>query len=200
MTPTTLLISGCLTIFGTLLGVALGLFGERYLRGRGSLRCSLVRREDSWYQHGVGHLDPAVHSVDQVEDFKDYVVNIAYELAFFNEKEIDHGLSNVMVVFVADGDEERVGALTAQEGLETVNLAARKWSTTTITGQIDGPRSRLVRDWRTIEVRGIFPDHSPFKQAIMKRVSKTIPVGPLFGIPDAQEGAQRPWWRRMFGS
>ena len=158
MTPITLLISGCLTIFGTLLGMALGLFGDRYLRERGSLRCSLVRSELRWHRHDFEHLDPTAHSVDQVEDFKDYAVNITYDLAFFNEKEVDHGLSKVIVVFVADGDEARAGPLTSQEGLQTVNLPARKWSSAMVTGQIEGPRSKLVRDWRSIEVWGIFPD------------------------------------------
>jgi hypothetical protein len=52
MSATTRLISGGLTILGTLLGAGLGLFGERYLRGRGNLRCSLVGSEVRWSRHG----------------------------------------------------------------------------------------------------------------------------------------------------
>ncbi len=189
MTATTLLISGGLTIFGTLLGVALGLFGERYLRGRGNLRCRLVRSELSWSRRDIGDLDQEARSVDQVEDFEEYVANVEYELSFFNEKEVDHGLSSIVVVFLADGDEVRVGPTNPQEGLEIVNLAARRWSTTTVAGQVEGPSSRLVRDWRTIEVRGAFPDHRPFKQTIMRRV-------------EASPGQRKPrlWWlSRVFG-
>jgi hypothetical protein len=104
------------------------------------------------------------------------------------EKEVDHGLSNILLVFLADGDEVRVGSSSYQEELQTVNLAARQWSTTRVTGQIEGPSSRLVRDWRTIEVWGKFPDHSPFKQAVMRRVSS---------MPSDQH-KPRPWWRRIF--
>ena len=189
MTATTLLISGGLTIFGTLLGVALGLFGERYLRGRGSLRCSLVRRELRWSRRDIGDLDPEARSVDQVEDFEEYAVDVTYELSFFNEKEVDHGLSSITVVFLANGDEARVGSSNWQDGLKPVNLAARRWSDTTVTGQIEGPSCRLVRDYRTIEVWGVFPDHSPFKQAIVRTVEAS---------PGQHE--PRPWWRRVFGS
>jgi hypothetical protein len=170
MTATTLLISGGLTIVGTLLGVVLGLFGDRYLRGRGNLRCSLVNKKDCWY--------PTDPSIDNVEDFKDYAVDITYDLSFFNEKEIDHGLYSIEVVFLANGDEARLGSSTSQEGLKTVNLAARQWSTTSVTGRIEGPSSRLVRDWQTIEVRGVFPDHSSFRQTVMKHAGATIPSYP----------------------
>lgn len=173
MTATTLLISGGLTIFGTLLGVVVGLFGERYLRGRGNLRCSLVGSEVRWSRHGLG-FDPIDHLPDQVEDFKDYDAHVTYDLSFFNEKEVNHGLSSIAVVFLADGDEARVGAYTYQEGLQTVNLAARQWSTTRVRGKIEGPSSRLVRDWQTIEVRGIFPDQSPYRQTVMRQAGAAL--------------------------
>jgi hypothetical protein len=188
MTAITLLSSGGLTIFGTLLGVALGLFGERYLRGRGNLRCSLVRRELRWSRRDIGYLDPEARSVDQVEDFEEYAVDVTYELSFFNEKEVDHGLSSINVVFLANGDEARVGSSNWQEGLKPVNLAARRWSDTTVTGRIEGPSCRFVRDYKTIEVWGVFPDHSPFKQTIVRTVGAS---------PGQHES--RPWWRRVFG-
>lgn len=189
MTATTLLISGGLSVLGTLLGVSLGLFGERYLRSRGNLRCSLVGSELAWSRRDIEGPNREISSVDEVEDFDEFVVDVTYDLSFFNEKEVDHGLYSVVVVFLLDGDEVRLGPSNPQEGLNPVNLAARQWSTTRVTGQIEGPRSKLVRDRQAIEVRGIFPDHGPFRQTVIKAVEAS-----------PGENRPRPWWRRVLGS
>jgi hypothetical protein len=42
------LITGVLAVAGTLLGAALGLFGERYLRQQGRVGCDLIRRVETW--------------------------------------------------------------------------------------------------------------------------------------------------------
>jgi hypothetical protein len=73
--------------------------------------------------------------------------------------------------FAGNGAEARVGLTDTRQGLYTVNAVSRRWSEAKVTGVISGPDSRLVRDWHTIEVRGAFPNHRLYKDAVMKRVT-----------------------------
>ncbi len=46
-----------------------------------------------------------------------------------------------------------------------------------MVGVISGRSSRLVRDYHTIEVRGTFPDHSPYKVPVIKTVTASARIG-----------------------
>jgi hypothetical protein len=163
-------LAGVFGIFGALLGVLVGLFGERYLRRQGEVRCTLRPRHIGWATGG--ELEPPIPPINEVEDFSQVFVRVVCDLSFFNEKEVNTGLFNIRVVFVADGDEAFIGT-GLQEQLHTVNLPSRTWSDTKVEGEIVGPESRLVRDWQTIEVRGLLPDFSSYRRVVMQRSSES---------------------------
>jgi hypothetical protein len=115
----------------------------------------------------------AEEQVARLEGFGGVEAESEYDLAFFNEKDVDIGLSRLSVVFVAEnGTEGRVGLTDTRQGLYPVNAVSRRWSEAKVTGVISGPDSRLVRDWHAIEVRGAFPDHRLYKDEVMKRVGR----------------------------
>ncbi|MBA2782327.1 MAG: hypothetical protein H0T74_05330 [Rubrobacteraceae bacterium] len=106
-TPTATLIAAGLavsgTLLGALLGTGLGLFGDRWLRHRGEVHCQV---------EGFGG---ATHRVEGPAPFR---VEQSIQVHFFNEKEVDTGLSEITVVFVFESGEEVV-LEPATRGYET---------------------------------------------------------------------------------
>jgi len=162
-----------------ILGAVLGLFAERWMRRRGEVGCQLIRRVDRW-RVGPDGRELAPEEVDQLSDFDQAEAEVECDVQFFNEKEVDVGLSRLAVVFIAeDGEEARLEPTDSQYG-ETVNAVSRRWSEAKVAGVIRGGSSRLVRAYHTVEVRGEFPDHSLYKDTITTRVTASARIGQLY--------------------
>jgi hypothetical protein len=160
-----------------ILGALLGLFAERWMRRWGKVGCELTRRVVRW-RVGPDRRELAQEEVDRLADFDLLEAEVECDLKFFNEMEVDVGLSRLALVFIAEGGEEaRLEPTDTQQGLQTVNVVSRRWSEAKVAGVISGGSSRLVRDYHTIEVRGVFPDHSPYKDPVIKTVTASVRIG-----------------------
>ncbi len=160
-----------------ILGAVLGLFAERWMRRWGKVGCELTRRVVRW-RVGPDKRELAQDEVDRLADFDLVEAEVECDLKFFNEMEVDVGLSRLALVFIAEGGEEApLEPTDTQQGLQTVNVVSRRWSEAKVAGVISGGSSRLVRDYHTIEVRGTFPDHSPYKDPVIKRVTASVRMG-----------------------
>ena len=87
----------CIAGVFTLLGVALGLFGERWVRRRGDVRCSI----DSW--HNV--TDTGIPNEER-----------EVEATFLNEKDVNAVVWNIQVVFHKEGQDPFCPTLTFWDG------------------------------------------------------------------------------------
>jgi len=164
--------AGVFGITGAVVGAVVGLFGERLVRSRGKVGCQLVRRVDRW-RVGPDGKELAPEEVGRLADFDRAEAQVECDVQFFNEKEVDVGLSRLAVVFIAeDGEEARLEPTDTQHGVQTVNAVSRRWSEAKVMGVIRGGSSRLVRDYRTVEVRGEFPDHSLYKETFTWRETR----------------------------
>ena len=160
-----------------ILGAVLGLFAERWMRRRGKVGCQLIHRVDRW-RAGPDRRELDREEVDRLADFDQAEVQVECDVQFFNEKEVDVGLSRIAVVFIAgDGEEASLEPTDPQQRVQTVNAVSRRWSEAKVAGVIRGGSSRLVRDWRTVEVRGAFPDHSLYKDTVTRRVTASVRIG-----------------------
>jgi hypothetical protein len=164
-------------VFG-IVGALLGLFAERRMRRRGEVGCQLIHRSDTWRVSPDGS-EITPEEVDRLADFDQVTAEVECELEFFNEKEVDVGLSRLAVVFIAeDGEEARLEpTATQQSRVQTVNVVSRRWSGAKVAGVISGGTSRLVRDWHTVEVRAAFPDHSLYRDTVMRKATLSIRLG-----------------------
>ena len=168
--------AGVFGITGAVVGAVVGLFGERLVRSRGKVGCQLVRRVDRW-RVGPDGKELAPEEVGRLADFDRAEAQVECDVQFFNEKEVDVGLSRLAVVFIAeDGEEARLEPTDSRYG-ETVNAVSRRWSEAKVAGVIRGASSRLVRDYHTVEVRGEFPDHSLYKDTVTRRITASVRIG-----------------------
>jgi hypothetical protein len=143
-------------VVSALLGVALGLLGDRWLRHRGNVHCQIEGLGGSHHREGRGAAHLRVEQSVQVH--------------FFNEKEVDTGLSEITVVFVFEsGDEVVLGPET--RGYETstsprgvMNLPSKTWVSVHIKGYFYGPPAKLFDrdDPKAIEVKGKYPGGKPY--------------------------------------
>jgi len=161
-----------------ILGAIIGLVAERWMHSWGRVRCTLTSMEKTW-RAGPDRRILAEDEVDRLEAFDQIEAQVKCDLEFFNRKDVDIGLSRLALVFIAEnGEEVRLlePAGTEQE-VRTVDIISGRWSKATVVGWVRGPGSRLVRDWHTIEVRGAFPDHSLYKDPVMRRAGAEITMG-----------------------
>jgi len=159
-----------------ILGAIFGLFAERLMRRRGEVGCQLIHRIDR-LRVGPGERELAPEEVARLADFEQAEAQVECDVQFFNEKEVDVGLSRLAVVFIAeDGEEARLEPTDSRYG-ETVNAVSRRWSEAKVAGVIRGASSRLVRDYHTVEVRGEFPDHSLYKDTVTRRITASVRIG-----------------------
>jgi hypothetical protein len=144
------------TLIGTLLGVCLGLFGDRYLRHRGKVHCQV----DDF--RGAGHGGEAGAAPFRVDQ--------SIQVHFFNEKEVDTGLSEITVVFVFESGEEVV-LEPATRGYETstsprgvINLPSKTWASVNIKGYFYGPPAKLLglEEPKAVDVKATFPGGTPY--------------------------------------
>ena len=155
--PAANLIPTGLAVAGTLLGVCLGLVGDRYLRHRGKVHCQV---------EGFG---AGAHN-RRGEGAAPLRVEQTIHVYFFNEKEVATGFSGITVVLVFEsGDEVVLGPAT--RGYETstrprgvINLPSKTWASVDIKGQFLGPPARLLsqEEPRAVYVRATFPGGTPY--------------------------------------
>jgi hypothetical protein len=91
-------------------------------------------------------------------------VDMSVQVYFFNDKEVDTGLSELAVVFVYEGGEEIVlgpetrGYETSTTPRGVINLPSKTWEPVQVKGVIFGPQAkRILSDPKAIEVKGKFP-------------------------------------------
>jgi len=139
------------TLLGALLGTGLGLFGDRWLRHRGEVHCQVER---SAHIRGADALH--VH--------------------FFNEKEVDTGLSELAVVFVFESGEEVVlGPATRDYQTSTsprgvINLPSKTWASVSIKGRFFGRQATLLaqQELKAVEVKAKFPGGTPYHERCLE--------------------------------
>lgn len=145
------------------IGVVVGLFVERWVRSWGGVLCEIegfggpVDERDS----GLARL-----KVDQ-----------SVRAYFFNDKEVDTGLSELAVVFVfEDGHEVVLGPETRFYETSTsprgvINLPSKTWVSVEIKGTFYGPpaeRLDLRELPKTIGVKGKFPGGKPYRERCLE--------------------------------
>jgi hypothetical protein len=147
---------GVLGIIGVVIGVALGLFGDRWLRYRGDVHCQVQGLGAASHRQGTS--GPAPFKVDQ-----------SAQIHFFNEKEVDTGLSQLAVVFVYEDAEVVLGPKARNYETSTtprgaINLPSRTWVSVDIRGSFYGPEARLLEEGtrKAIEIDGKFPGGTPY--------------------------------------
>jgi hypothetical protein len=149
------------TLIGTLLGVGLGLFGDRYLRHRGKVHCQVAEADFGAAAHRRGLPSAPPFKVEQT-----------IHVHFFNEKEVDTGLSGIAVVFVFENREEVV-LEPATRGYETstsprgvINLPSKTWVSVDIKGDFYGPQAALLNQEKpkAIYIKATFPGGTPYHE------------------------------------
>jgi hypothetical protein len=155
--PAANLIPTGLAVAGTLLGVCLGLVGDRYLRHRGKVHCQVAGSGPSAHRRGPASAPP-------------FKVEQAIHVHFFNEKEVDTGLSEITVVFVFESREE-VALGPATRGYETstsprgvINLPSKSWESVDIKGDFYGPQAKILDQEKpkAVYVKATFPGGTPY--------------------------------------
>jgi hypothetical protein len=96
---------GVFSIVGTLLGVALGLFGERWVRRWGAVRCVV----DSW---------EAIEPTNGIEE-RDI------QVTFLNDKDVNAVIWDMRVEFHREGHESLFPPLTYSEGVDRGQLVGK---------------------------------------------------------------------------
>ncbi len=141
-----------------LLGVVVGLFGDRWLRHRGDVYCRMgpLGRED--HRRAISGAPPLK-------------VNQKVQVHFFNDKEVDTGLSELAVVFVYESGEDIVlgpetqGYETSTSPRGVINLPSKTWVTVHISGEFYGPPAkRLLDNPNAIEISSWFPRGTPYHE------------------------------------
>jgi hypothetical protein len=145
------------TLLGALLGTGLGLFGDRWLRHRGEVHCQVEEGFDG-PTHG-GQVGAAHLRVDR-----------SIQVHFFNEKEVDTGLSELTVVFVFESGDEVLlepttsGYRTSTSPRGVINLPSKTWASVNIEGYFIGPPAKLLdlEEPKAVDVKATFPGGAPY--------------------------------------
>jgi hypothetical protein len=165
---------GVLGIVGVVIGVALGLYGDRWLRYRGDVYCQIERLGEKQRHQGTGSVPLKVSQSIQVH--------------FFNDKEVDTGLTGLAVVFVFEDEEvalgpETRGYETSTSPLGVINLPSRTWVSIRVKGDFYGPEVKaILTDLRAIEIKGKFPDRTLYhKKILIMEASSDVYLEPKRG-------------------
>jgi hypothetical protein len=160
--PTATLVAGGLAILGTLLGVFLGLVGERFLRSFGRLWCE----PSNWELKFMSGMN-AYGETDEVgpEDANAALVEYSVGIDMFNGKEIPVGLRDVSVEFTHDSGKlvhkpwdatsrrrEFSYSSPTYATLVIVNLPPGQWVRLDLLGNISGVEA--MKGWRKAEFVG----------------------------------------------
>jgi hypothetical protein len=86
---------------------------------------------------------------------------------FFNDKEVDTGLSDHTVVLIYESEQVVLGPDTRDYETTTspygvINLPSKTWVSVRIQGSFYGPKAALlVDDPKAVEIKGRFPGGNP---------------------------------------
>ena len=155
--------SGVIGIVGVVIGVVLGLLGDRWFRYRGKVYCQVEGFSGAVHSGGKGALSP-------------YVVVQSIQVHFFNEKEVDTGLSELTVVFVFESGEEVVlGPATGAYETSTsprgiINLPSKTWASVNIKARFLGPQATLLaqQEPKAVDIKAKFPGGTPYHQRCLE--------------------------------
>jgi hypothetical protein len=144
------IVTGVFTLLGSLLGVALGLFGERYIRERGKVRCEI----DAWSgEENPSFGAPEVHH---------------FEVNIYNEKDVALALWDIhMEVVPEDGEPERVGlqfARTTGEWVSVLNLPSRVAISEGMRVTAGGATLYRIKHARKLRFVGVIPGGKEFSK------------------------------------
>jgi hypothetical protein len=141
-------------MLAALSGVAFGRLWDRWVRQRGDVHCQIGYSTNS---HDSQIIDPSPFKVSR-----------RVGVHFFNDKEVDTGLSALTVVFVCEsGEEVALGPETRDYDTDTrprgvINLPSKTWVTVEVRGAFYGPDAQRIRpNPKAVEVKGKFPDGKP---------------------------------------
>ncbi len=147
------IVTGIFTLLGSLLGVIVGLFGERYIRQRGKVRCDDIV---AW----TGEENPSP-GAPEVRHF---------EVSFYNEKDVALALWDIhMEVVPEDGDPERVGIRFSGEAGEWVSVLNLPPRVAVSRGmQVTAGGATLEKIWHAGQLRfvGIIPGGEEFSKEL----------------------------------
>jgi hypothetical protein len=133
----------------TLLGVALGLFGERYIRERRRVHCEV----DAW----TGAENPS-YGAPEVRHFA---------TTFYNNKDVALALWDVRMEFVpADGDPESVKLRNTSAGdqVDVFNLPPRMAVSEVMQVTAGGETLHKIKHARALRFAGTFPGGKEFSK------------------------------------
>jgi hypothetical protein len=171
----------------TLLGGALGLFGERWVRTWGKVRCKMEPIE-LWVFSGSEE-PVTLHSLpiptellvrDDAEQDPAWgdegAARYFLNVKFFNEKETTTGLRDVVIVFDGDPPLEKMMQdrstwqagpnARPMAGLEFVNLPSKEWVALSLIGDLSHEEVRKLTGCDRAWLRGHFPDGRRFSQRV----------------------------------
>jgi hypothetical protein len=165
-----------------LLGVVVGLFGDRYFRYRGDILC----RSSDWsmtctlraYQvHEAPYEAPLTRELIADEDVMTRAKygNYSVSVKLFNETEVATGLRDIRVAFTDDsGATERVYEPQMIEGRgllsesDVLNLPARQWVSVKLEGRVETEDFEVLARSTTVEMRAWLPKDKPFERLIAR--------------------------------
>ncbi len=161
---------GILGIVGVVIGVVLGLYGDRWLRYRGDVYCQVERLGERGERQRLQGTGSIPFKASQSIPFK---ASQSIQVHFFNDKDVDTGLTGLTVVFVFENEEVALGPET--RGYETntsplgvINLPSRTWASVRIKGDFYGPEVKpILTDLKAIEIKGKFPDRGLYHKKIL---------------------------------
>jgi hypothetical protein len=183
---------GVFSIAGTLLGVVAGLFGERYVRRIGDLRCKVAGVELVAENGG----DPVSLSLDaivpEIVDAASFIT-CKFNVKLFNEKDVPTGLRDLMVIFHSkmgpdveaqpydratwrsEGRVPGFVGIPTIDPVQVINLPAGVWVNIDMECSLDGEDKDQLPWCDRIELRGFLPAGAAFEQEIARL--KTAPPG-----------------------
>jgi hypothetical protein len=171
------------TLLAALLGVGLGLFGDRYMRHRGDLLC----RSSDWNITCTVQNLWKPQEKDIVPFTKDLLANervlaraeygnYSCTVKLFNETEVDTGLRDIRVAFL-----DASGATTKNDvpqmadsrqnfvmDPDVLNLPARQWVSVELYGRFGTEEFEPIARSAAVEMRAYLPREKPFVQQITR--------------------------------
>ena len=160
-----------------LVGVVIGLFGERYFRHRGDIRCKL----SGWSLTYTLHRDPRPKTASRSLFQNKYVIGQAkhggyyVRVNLFNETEVDTGLRDIRVAFTDDsGIAQKVYVPTMVDSKkfsmdpDAVNLPARQWVAMRLEGKVETEDFEVLARSTTAKLTAWLPMDKPFERRLAR--------------------------------
>lgn len=164
------MVGGALGIIGALLGVA----WERVLRRRGKVHVRIVfaspmytgKFKPEHTSHSPSQGDYYAPTVEQYEKMLDHELSYNFLVGFYNEKEVDTGLTDVWGAIIApDGSDFIKLRSHIHGGDKVINLSSRTWAKFNLVSEesIGEERFEVAKHCNRIQVRAKWPNGRPYK-------------------------------------